>query len=105
VAGCAFATPMAGANAADRSQVRLLEIHLRSPELSIRLGAHALRIQRFDLPLRQIEVCARCPDRRSLLVQLRRELLGILIGAPAVLRQRLKEGLTTSQPRASDRAV
>jgi hypothetical protein len=53
--------------------------NLRSPELSIdlrniRLGAHALRLQRFDLPLRQIEVCARGLDRRSLLMQLRREM-------------------------------
>ena len=42
------------------------------------------------MPLRQIEVCARGLDRRCLLMQLRRELLGILNGAPAVLRQRLE---------------
>lgn len=33
---------------------------------NIRLGTHALRLQRPDLPLRQIEVRARGLDRRSL---------------------------------------
>jgi hypothetical protein len=55
-------------------------VELRLPKLSfglrnIRLGAHPLRLQRLDLPLRQIEVCTRGLDRRSLLMQLGRELV------------------------------
>ena len=72
-----------------RDNARALEIHLRLAELGFglrntRLGAHALRLQRLDLPLRQIEVCAVRSAPPLLLMQLRRELLGILNGAPAV---------------------
>jgi hypothetical protein len=52
-----------------------------------RLGTQALRFQRLDLPQRLIEVFLRRLRRRFLLMQLGRELLGILNGAPAVLRQ------------------
>ena len=52
-----------------------------------RLGTQALRFQRLDLPQRLIEVFLRRLHRRLLLMQLGRKLLGILNGAPAVLRQ------------------
>ena len=54
--------------------------------LEARLGAQALRLQRRDLPLYESQVFQCCPHRRFLLLQLRRVLLGILNGAPAVLR-------------------
>ena len=54
-----------------------------------RFGTQALRFQRLDLPQRLIEVFLGRLYRCFLLMQLGRKLLGILNGAPAVLRQGL----------------
>ena len=47
-----------------------------------------MRVERIDLPLRDREVCLRCLERRLLLMQLGRKLLGVLHRARASLRQR-----------------
>jgi hypothetical protein len=52
-----------------------------------RLGAQALCLLRFDLPLRELEGCFRAPYRGLLLSQLRRELLRTFDGSGAFLRQ------------------
>src|SRR5258708_5986658 len=57
-----------------------------------RLGHETLRLQRFDLPLRDIQA-SRCRLLRGLmLMQLGRELLGILDAGRASRRELLKAG-------------
>jgi hypothetical protein len=83
-------------------------IHLRLVELGLglcesRLGAEALCLLSFDLPLRLIEVFRGSLHRGFLLMELGRELLGILNATIALLRQvlvaRRGDALTRAAPR------
>jgi hypothetical protein len=69
-----------------RRNRRIGQIELRLVELGFRLreardGAVALRLQRLDLPLRQLEGRLRVGQSSLMLVQLRAVLLGVLNGA------------------------
>jgi hypothetical protein len=75
-----------------RCHCRIGKVELGLVALSLRLretgdGAAALRLQRLDLPLRQLQRRLRARHRGSLLTQLRTILLGILNAARAFLRQ------------------
>src|SRR5262249_42927596 len=77
-----------------RENAGAFEVHLRLTELGpgLRkgcLGTLPLSLERFDLPLRQIVVFPGTLYRGLLLVQLRRELLGILNAAITASRQNL----------------
>ena len=68
------------------------EIYLRLAKLGLGLlevphGAQMLCLQRRDLPLRERQVFQCRLHRRALLSQLRPIILGVLNGAPSVLRQ------------------
>src|SRR6202040_2637390 len=74
-----------------------LKVHLRLAELGFGLregclGAHMLRLQRFDLPLCKCEVCLGTLHAGLLLGQLRCELLGVLDSTRAGLREALVSG-------------
>src|SRR5215469_6459829 len=75
-----------------RANLRALEVDAGLVALGVglrqaRLGAGALRVQRIDLPLRELQVCLGAVDRRLFLSLLGTELLGALNGAIAFLRQ------------------
>jgi hypothetical protein len=70
-------------------QVQLRLIALGLGLLETRNGAAALRVERFDLPLRNRKDRLRRPEGRLLLVQLRSILLGVLRRAGTFLCQRL----------------
>src|SRR5262245_18925886 len=77
-----------------RENTGTFEVHLRLTELGpgLRkgcLGALALSLERLDLPFRQIVVFQGTVYRGLLLMQLRRELLGILNTAITAFRQSL----------------